>query len=56
VGAGHGHAHADGLLSLGVVASAVAVTLGVRIADPLIGLAIALLILGIAWQAWVTVR
>jgi divalent metal cation (Fe/Co/Zn/Cd) transporter len=56
VGAGHGHAHADGLLSLGVVASGVAVALGVRIADPLIGLAIALLILRIAWQAWVTVR
>jgi divalent metal cation (Fe/Co/Zn/Cd) transporter len=56
VGAGHGHAHADGLLSLGVVASVVAVAPGVRIDDPLIGLAIALLILRIAWQAWVTVR
>jgi divalent metal cation (Fe/Co/Zn/Cd) transporter len=56
VGAGHGHAHADGLLSLGVVASAVAVAPGVRIADSLIALGIALLILRIAWQPWVTVR
>jgi len=56
VGAGHGDAYADGLLRIGVVSSAVAVALGVRIADPLIGLAIALLVLRIAWQAWVTVR
>ncbi len=52
---GH-HARIDGLVSLGVVVSAVAVGLGVKIADPLIGLAIALLILRITWQAWVTVR
>jgi cation diffusion facilitator family transporter len=52
---GH-HARIDGLVSLGVVASAVAVALGAQIADPLIGLAIALLILRVAWQAWVIVR
>jgi cation diffusion facilitator family transporter len=50
------HARVDGLVSLGVVASAVAVASGAEIADPLIGLAISLLILRIAWGAWVTVR
>jgi cation diffusion facilitator family transporter len=52
---GH-HARIDGLVSFGVVASAVAVALGAQIADPLIGLAISLLILRITWQAWETVR
>jgi len=32
------------------------VALGARIADPLIGLGITLVILGITWQAWRTVR
>jgi Co/Zn/Cd efflux system component len=32
------------------------VALGVRIADPLIGLAITALILRITWQAWQTVN
>ena len=50
------HARIDGLVSFGVVASAVAVALGAQVADPLIGLAISLLILRITWQAWVTVR
>lgn len=52
---GH-HARIDGLVSFGVVASAVAVALGSQKADPLIGLAISLLILRITWQAWETVR
>jgi divalent metal cation (Fe/Co/Zn/Cd) transporter len=52
---GH-HARVDGLVSLGVVASAAAVGLGAQIADPLIGLGISLLILRITWQAWETVR
>ena len=52
---GH-HARIDGLVSFGVVASAVAVALGAQVADPLIGLAISLLILRITWQAWETVR
>jgi cation diffusion facilitator family transporter len=51
---GH-HARVDGFVSLGVVASAVAVALGVKLADPLIGLAITVLILRITWQAWQTV-
>ena len=50
------HARADGYVSLGVVATAGVVALGGRIADPLIGLAITLVILRITWQAWNTVR
>jgi len=50
------HARIDGIVSLGVVASAGAVALGGRIADPLIGLAITLVILRITWQAWRTIR
>jgi cation diffusion facilitator family transporter len=52
---GH-HARSDALVSLGVVLSAAAVAVGVPIADPLIGLAIAALILRITWQSWQTVR
>ena len=52
---GH-HARVDGFVSLGVVASAGVVALGVKVADPLIGLAITALILRITWQAWRTVR
>jgi cation diffusion facilitator family transporter len=52
---GH-HARADAYVSLGVVASALAVALGVDIADPLIGLAITAVILRITWQSWRTVR
>jgi cation diffusion facilitator family transporter len=52
---GH-HARVDGLVSLGVVASAVAVALGITLADPLIGLAITLVILKITWDSWRTVR
>ncbi len=50
------HARVDGFVSLGVVASAAVVAVGVRIADPLIGLAITALILRITWQAWQTIR
>lgn len=52
---GH-HARVDAFVSLGVVASAAVVALGVEIADPLIGLAITLVILRIAWDSWRTVR
>ena len=51
---GH-HARVDGFVSLGVIASAGVVWAGVRIADPLIGLAITALILRITWQAWQTI-
>jgi cation diffusion facilitator family transporter len=50
------HARADAYVSLGVVASAAVVALGLDIADPIIGLAITLLILRITWQSWRTVR
>lgn len=50
------HARIDGFVSLGVVASAIAVALGAQIADPIIGLVIALTILRITWQAWHEVR
>jgi cation diffusion facilitator family transporter len=52
---GH-HARVDALVSLGVIASALAVALGARRADPLIGLAITLVILKITWDSWRTVR
>ena len=50
------HARADAFVSLGVIASAAVVALGVQIADPLIGLAITVIILRITWQSWTTVR
>jgi cation diffusion facilitator family transporter len=50
-----GHARADAYVSLAVIASAVVVAVGLPIADPLIGLAIALVILRITWQSWRTV-
>lgn len=50
------HARSDGFVSLGVVASAALVALGLQIADPLIGLAITLVILRITWQSWQTVK
>ena len=49
------HARVDGFVSLGVIASAAVVALGVPIADPIVGLAITLVILHIAWEAWRTV-
>jgi len=50
------HARTDGVVSLGVVLSAIAVAVGAEIADPLIGLAITLVILRITWHSWRTVR
>ena len=50
------HARADAYVSLAVVASAIVVALGLDIADPLIGLAITLVILRITWHSWQTVR
>jgi len=50
------HARTDGLVSLGVVASAIIVALGLEIGDPLIGLAITAVILRITWQSWRMIR
>jgi divalent metal cation (Fe/Co/Zn/Cd) transporter len=52
---GH-HARADAYVSLAVIASAIVVALGAPIVDPLIGLAITLVILRITWRSWATVR
>jgi cation diffusion facilitator family transporter len=50
------HARVDGVVSLSVVAGAGCVALGADVADPLIGLAISVVIVRIAWQSWRTVR
>jgi cation diffusion facilitator family transporter len=50
------HARVDGYVSLGVVASATLVAIGARAADPLIGLAITLMILRITWHSLRTIR
>jgi cation diffusion facilitator family transporter len=50
------HARVDGYVSLGVVATAIMVGLGAQIADPIIGLAITLVILKVTWNSWNTVR
>jgi cation diffusion facilitator family transporter len=49
------HARADAYVSLAVIASAAAVAIGLPIADPLVGLAITLVILRITRQSWGTV-
>jgi cation diffusion facilitator family transporter len=50
------HARSDAIVSVGVVLSAVVVSLGAPIADPIIGLLITALILRITWESWHTVR
>jgi cation diffusion facilitator family transporter len=50
------HAKADAYVSLAVVASALAVSFGLTMADPLIGLGISVLILRITWLSWRTVQ
>jgi cation diffusion facilitator family transporter len=49
------HARIDAFVSLGVMASAVVVGLGAPLADPIIGLAITLVILKITWDSWQTI-
>jgi cation diffusion facilitator family transporter len=49
------HARTDAYVSLGVVASALALVSGVQVADPLIGLGITTAILHITWESWKTV-
>jgi cation diffusion facilitator family transporter len=50
------HARADAYVSLAVIASAIVVAMGLGIGDPIIALAITLVILRITWQSWRTVR
>ena len=50
------HARVDGFVSLGVVASAAVVALGLPRADPIIGLLITGLILKITWDSWRVIR
>ena len=50
------HARVDGFVSLGVLASATVVAIGLQIADPIIGLLITLVILRITWESWQTIR
>ncbi len=49
------HARTDGFVSLGVMASAAVVAVGLPRADPIIGLVITAVILRVTWQAWRTV-
>jgi cation diffusion facilitator family transporter len=49
------HARVDGFVSLGVLASAAVVALGLRLADPIIGLIITAVILHITWESWHTI-
>ena len=49
------HARIDGVVSLGVIASAVVVSFGLPRADPIIGLIITLIILRITWASWRTI-
>ncbi len=50
------NSQADAYLSLSVTASAAGVALGFGLADPLIGLAIALIVFHITWTSWRTVH
>jgi cation diffusion facilitator family transporter len=50
------HARSDALVSIGVIASAIAVSLGAPVVDPIIGLVITAMILRITWESWRTVR
>jgi cation diffusion facilitator family transporter len=50
------HARADAYVSLAVIASAAALWASADLLDPLIGLAITVVILRITWHSWQTVR
>jgi divalent metal cation (Fe/Co/Zn/Cd) transporter len=50
------HARVDGFVSLGVLASAAVVSVGLKLADPIIGLLITLVIVRITWESWQTIR
>jgi cation diffusion facilitator family transporter len=50
------HARTDGFVSLGVMLSAGLIAVGISIADPVIAIVIAGIILRITWESWRTVR
>ena len=50
------HARIDSFVSLGVVLTAALVALGLERADPIVGMAITLVILKITWDSWRTIR
>jgi len=50
------HARGDAYVSLAVIASAIVVALGAPVGDPIIGLAITLVILRITWKSWRAVK
>ena len=50
------HARVDGIVSAGVVLSAILIYLGLPIADPIIGLLIVVMILHATWESWQTIR
>jgi cation diffusion facilitator family transporter len=50
------HARVDGFVSLGVIATAALVAVGLERADPVVGLLITVVILRITWDAWRTIR
>ncbi len=50
------HARIDGFVSLSVVASAALVAIGLDRADPIVGIAITVVILRITWASWHTIR
>ncbi len=50
------HARIDGFVSLSVVASAALVAVGLDRADPIVGIAITVVILRITWASWHTIR
>jgi cation diffusion facilitator family transporter len=50
------HARVDGFVSLGVVLSALLVALGLERGDPLVGIAITVVILKVTWDSWRTIR
>jgi cation diffusion facilitator family transporter len=49
------HARVDGLVSLSVILSAALVSVGLQLGDPLVGLAMTVVILRITWQSFTTV-
>jgi cation diffusion facilitator family transporter len=50
------HARVDGFVSLGVIVTAGLVAAGLPRADPIVGVAITLVILKITWDSWRTIR